>query len=55
MQTTQDSRALVADPQARYFGARLDEDTLTPDEGAIIGVGRFDDWLKQTGGARAFH
>jgi uncharacterized protein YbjT (DUF2867 family) len=47
MQVTRDSRALVADPQARYFGARLSEDTLTPDEGAIIGVGRFDDWLQR--------
>ncbi|MFC4313653.1 SDR family oxidoreductase [Steroidobacter flavus] len=55
MHVTRDSRALVADPQARYFGARLSEDTLTPDEGAIIGVGRFDDWLQQTGGAPAIH
>ena len=55
MQTRHDPRALVADPQARYFGARLEEDTLTPDEGAIIGVGRFDDWLKQTGDARALN
>lgn len=55
MQITQDSRALVADPQARYFGARLSEDTLTPDEGAIIGVARFDDCLKEAGGAHALN
>jgi uncharacterized protein YbjT (DUF2867 family) len=41
-----DSREVVPDPHARYFGAELQEDTLTPDEGAIIGVTRFDDWLK---------
>lgn len=41
-----DSREVITDPRARYFGAELREDTLTPDEGAIIGVGRFDDWLK---------
>ncbi|HWK49548.1 MAG TPA: NAD(P)H-binding protein [Steroidobacter sp.] len=51
MQVTSDSRAVVTDPHARYFGARLAADTLTPDEGAILGVGRFDDWLKQAGGA----
>lgn len=55
MQLNRDSRAVIADPQARYFGAKLSEDTLTPDEGAIIGVGRFDDWLKQAGGARALN
>ena len=58
MQATQDSREVITDPSARYFGASLSEDTLTPDEGAIIGVGRFDDWLKtarsrQPGGATA--
>ena len=46
MHATQDSREVIMDPSARYFGAPLSEDTLTPDEGAIIGVGRFDDWLK---------
>ena len=38
----------MTDPSARYFGAPLSEDTLTPDEGAIIGVGTFDDWLRQS-------
>lgn len=45
MQATLDSREVVMDPNARYFGARLREDTLTPDEGAMLGVGRFADWL----------
>jgi uncharacterized protein YbjT (DUF2867 family) len=47
MHAYQDSREVITDPQARYFGARLSEDTLTPDEGAIIGVACFDDWLKR--------
>lgn len=42
----QDRRAVVTDPGARYYGAELREDTLTPDEGAILGVTRFDEWLK---------
>lgn len=49
MRATSDSRELVMDPDARYFGARLREDTLTPDEGAILGVGRFADWLDSRG------
>jgi uncharacterized protein YbjT (DUF2867 family) len=48
MQAAQDPRSVVTDPQARYFGAQLRDDTLTPDEGAIIGVTRLDDWLRST-------
>jgi uncharacterized protein YbjT (DUF2867 family) len=47
MSAAEDPRAVIADPQARYFGAELKIDSLTPDEGAIIGVTRFDAWLKQ--------
>jgi uncharacterized protein YbjT (DUF2867 family) len=43
-----DPRAVVADPQARYFGARLQEHTLLPGADAIILGPRFDDWLVQT-------
>lgn len=48
METNQDPREVVTDRHARYFGAELSDDTLTPDEGAIIGVTRFDDWLKHS-------
>src|SRR5260370_6307144 len=40
-----DQRAVVADPQARYFGARLSEHTLLPGDGAQLGPTQFDDWL----------
>jgi uncharacterized protein YbjT (DUF2867 family) len=40
-----DQRAVVSDPQARYFGARLTERALLPGEGAQLGPTRFDDWL----------
>lgn len=46
LEASHDLRKVVADPRARYFGAELTEDTLIPDEGAIIGVTRFDDWLR---------
>jgi len=40
-----DQCAVVADPHARYFGARLSERTLLPGDGAQLGPTRFDDWL----------
>jgi hypothetical protein len=43
-----DPRRVVADPDARYFGARLGERTLAPDEGAQLGSTRFTDWMSQT-------
>jgi uncharacterized protein YbjT (DUF2867 family) len=46
MSVADDARAVIEDPRARYFGAELENDSLTPDEGAIIGVTRLDDWLK---------
>lgn len=41
-----DPREVLADPQARYFGAALDERTLVPGDGAILGETRLDDWLR---------
>jgi uncharacterized protein YbjT (DUF2867 family) len=48
MEAEHDRRDVIADPCARYFGARVRDDTLTPDEGAIIGVTRFEEWLKSS-------
>lgn len=42
---TQDRREVVADPGARYFGARLDDDTLVPGPGPRLGAVTFEDWL----------
>jgi uncharacterized protein YbjT (DUF2867 family) len=44
----QDGREVVTDARARYYGAELSEDSLTPDEGAILGVTRFDEWLRNS-------
>jgi uncharacterized protein YbjT (DUF2867 family) len=47
-----DPRRVIADPDARYFDAELDERTLVPDDGATLGPTRFEDWLDRaaTGG-----
>jgi uncharacterized protein YbjT (DUF2867 family) len=43
-----DPRQVVADPEARYYGARLEERVLLPGADARILDPRFDDWLVQT-------
>jgi uncharacterized protein YbjT (DUF2867 family) len=40
-----DPRHVVADPDARYFGTTLTDDSLVPGEHAQLGETRFEDWL----------
>ncbi|WP_225845917.1 SDR family oxidoreductase [Streptomyces sp. HPF1205] len=40
-----DPRTVVTDPQVRYWGAELREDTLLPGPGADLAETRFSDWL----------
>jgi uncharacterized protein YbjT (DUF2867 family) len=40
-----DPREVVADPHARYFGTELSESSLVPNDGALLGEIRFEDWL----------
>src|SRR5918994_646484 len=40
-----DPREVITDPQARYFGAELEERTLVPGEDARLAETRFEDWL----------
>jgi uncharacterized protein YbjT (DUF2867 family) len=42
-----DPRQVTADPHARYFGAELDDDSLTPGDDARIAPTRLEDWLNQ--------
>jgi uncharacterized protein YbjT (DUF2867 family) len=48
LRATKDPRKVVADVRARYFGAELDDRSLTPAGKARIGVNRFDDWLSKS-------
>ena len=43
-----DRRQVVADPQARYFGAALSERTLVAGDNARLGETRFEDWLSSS-------
>lgn len=42
-----DSREVIADPNARYAGAKLSEKTLMPGKNARLGETRFETWLTQ--------
>jgi uncharacterized protein YbjT (DUF2867 family) len=42
-----DPREVVTDPNALYYGVRLSERTLVPENGAKLGEIRFKDWLAQ--------
>ena len=42
-----DPREVIADPNARYSGAKLSERTLVPENNARLGETRFETWLTQ--------
>jgi uncharacterized protein YbjT (DUF2867 family) len=48
-----DPRKVVADIHARYFGAELDDRSLTPGHHPRLGAIRFEDWLATTVKPRA--
>ncbi len=43
-----DSREVITDPRARYYGAQLGERTLVAGDDARLAETRFDDWLSQS-------
>jgi uncharacterized protein YbjT (DUF2867 family) len=45
---TKDTRKVVPDVHARYFGGLLSDRTLTPEADPRIGAIRFEDWLGQS-------
>ena len=47
LKATNDPREVVPDPQAGYFGVRLDDRSLVPDGDAQRGAIRLADWVRQ--------
>jgi uncharacterized protein YbjT (DUF2867 family) len=43
-----DSRRVVADVHARYFGTGLNDKSLTASDNSLVGSIRFEDWLNQS-------
>ena len=48
LSATQETRQVVTDMHARYFGAKLDEQSLVPRGNSQIGATRFEDWLSHS-------
>jgi uncharacterized protein YbjT (DUF2867 family) len=49
LKDTNDPREVVADPQARYYGIRVDDRSLVPGDHPRLGKIRLDDWIHQSG------
>lgn len=45
LSASQDTRQVITDPQARYFGTAVDDQSLTPGDHPRIGPTHFADWL----------
>lgn len=45
LRAKQDPRQVIADIRARYYGAELNDQSLTPGENPRIGATRFEEWL----------
>lgn len=52
MELKKDTRAVIADKNARYFGVELNDGSLTPAENARLGSIRYDQWISQPGNLR---
>lgn len=47
LEATGDRRQVIADIRARYFGAELDDRSLTPGTHPMLGTIRFEEWLRR--------
>ena len=45
LHATGDARTVIADPEALYFGIRVNDQSLTPGDHPRLGPTRFKDWL----------
>jgi uncharacterized protein YbjT (DUF2867 family) len=43
-----DTRQVVTDPEAKYWGIDIEDDTLVPGDGAALFDIRFEDWILET-------
>jgi uncharacterized protein YbjT (DUF2867 family) len=46
LKATDDSRQLVADKHALYFGTELNDESLVPGENSRLGMIKYEDWLE---------
>lgn len=54
LRATRDPRQVIADPEARYFGGRLDDHSLVPSGQHTKGTTHFEDWLNSHAEQRGY-
>jgi uncharacterized protein YbjT (DUF2867 family) len=47
LKATRDARTVIGDPQARYYGVAVNDQSLTPGKSPRLGRTRFGDWLSR--------
>jgi uncharacterized protein YbjT (DUF2867 family) len=47
LSANRDSRTVITDVHAGYFGTAIDDQSLTPGNNPRLGPTRFDDWLSR--------
>ena len=45
---TRDARTVTTDPNARYYGIEVNDQSLTPGANPRIGPTRFEEWLSRS-------
>jgi uncharacterized protein YbjT (DUF2867 family) len=53
LNATGDARTVITDPQARYYGLAVNDQSLTPGANPRLGSTRFEDWLSNNAEAVA--
>jgi hypothetical protein len=48
LKAVRDPRVVVSDPEARYYGGRVEERSLVPLGEARLGRIAFDEWLRRS-------
>jgi hypothetical protein len=51
LEALNDTREVVTDPKAGYYGIAVRDRTLVPGDDATLGAITIDDWLRQTAAA----
>jgi uncharacterized protein YbjT (DUF2867 family) len=51
LEASQDTREVVGDANATYFGAAIDDKSLVADDGCLIGSMRYEEWLTRAAAA----
>src|SRR5436853_368149 len=45
---TRDARTVITDPNARYYGVEVNDQSLTPGDNPRLGPTRFEEWLRRS-------